>query len=222
VGANSEGAFMSRVRVLLADDHRIVAEGLKRLLRRQFDLIGVVEDGRAMVDAAKRLKPDVIVADITMPYLNGIEALEEIKKGDPSVRVVFLTMHRDVAYVRRALDAGASGFVLKNSAPRELALAVHAAAEGRTFITSSIAGEVLQALKQSSSQAQDPVGALTLRQREILRLLVDGLTAKEIGAKLHISSRTVEEHKYRMMESLGLKSNTELIHFAFKHGIVGP
>ena len=124
VDADPEGGTVSRVRVLLADDHRIVAEGLKSLLVAEFDLIGVVEDGRAMVAAAKALKPDVIVADITMPHLNGIEALEEVKKFDPIVRVIFLTMHRDPAYARHAFEAGAVGFVLKHSAPEELVLAV--------------------------------------------------------------------------------------------------
>jgi DNA-binding NarL/FixJ family response regulator len=211
-----------RVRVLLADDHRMLAEGLKSLLVSEFDLIGMVEDGRAMVDAAKALRPDVIVADITMPHLNGIEALEEVKKFDPDVRVVFLTMHRDVAYARRALEAGAAGFVLKHSAPKELVLAVRAAAQGRTYVTPTLAGEVLQALTQRPSQPQDPVRTLTLRQREILRLLVDGLTAKQIALRLDISHRTVEFHKYRMVELLGLNGSAELIHFAIKHDIVGP
>jgi DNA-binding NarL/FixJ family response regulator len=218
VGANSGGAIVSRVRVLLADDHRILVEGLKSLLIPEFDLIGVVEDGRAMVEAAKALRPDVIVADITMPQLNGIEALEEVRKFDPNVRVIFLTMHRDVAYARRALEAGATGFVPKNSALRELVLAVRAAAQGRTFISPSLAGEI----NQNPLETADPIASLTLRQREILRLLVDGLTAREIGSKLNISARTVEDHKYRMMESLGVKSNAELIHFAIKHGIDGP
>ena len=218
--ADPEGGTVSRVRVLLADDHRIVAEGLKSLLVSEFDLIGVVEDGRAMVAAAKALKPDVIVADITMPHLNGIEALEEVKKFDPIVRVIFLTMHRDAAYARHAFEAGALGFVLKHSAPEELVLAVRAAAHGHTFITPSLAGEVLQALRQGPPEGQDQVATLTLRQREILRLLADGLTAKEIGLELRISARTVEDHKYRMVESLGVRGSAELIHFAIKHGIV--
>ena len=199
----------------------MLAEGLKSLLTSEFDLIGVVEDGRAMVEAAKVLKPDVIVADITMPHLNGIEALEEIRKFDQVVQIVFLTMHRDVAYANRAIEAGALGFVLKHSAPEELVLAVRAAAQGRMFITPDLAGEMLQARKRPP-EAQDPVATLTLRQREILRLLVDGLTTREIGSRLHISARTVEDHKYRMSESLKLKSKAELIHFAIKHGIVGP
>ena len=208
---------MSCVRVLLADDHRILAEGLKSLLVPEFDLIGVVEDGRAMVEAAKALKPDVIVADITMPQLNGIEALEEIRKFDHHARVIFLTMHRDVTYARRALEAGAVGFVPKHSALRELVLAVRAAAQGRIYISPTLAGEM-----QNPSETADPVAVLSLRQREILRLLVDGLTTREIGSKLHISARTVEAHKYRMVESLKVKTNAELIHFAIKHGVVGP
>jgi DNA-binding NarL/FixJ family response regulator len=213
---------VSRVRVLLVDDHRMVAEGLKSLLIVEFDLVGVVEDGRAMVEAAKALKPDVIVADITMPHLNGIEALQEIEKFDPNVRVIFLTMHRDVTYARRALEAGAVGYLLKHSAPEELVLAVRAAAQGRTFIAPALAAQVLQALKHGSAEAQDPIATLTLRQREILRLLVDGLTAKQIAVQLDISSRTVEFHKYRMVELLGLNGSAELIHFAIKHDIVGP
>jgi DNA-binding NarL/FixJ family response regulator len=219
---DTDGCTVSRVRVLLADDHRIVAEGLKSLLVAKFDLVGVVEDGRAMVVAAKALKPDVIVADITMPHLNGIEALEEVKRFDPNVRVVFLTMHRDVAYARHAFEAGAAGFVLKHSAPEELVLAVGAAAQGRTFITPSLAGDVLQALRHGPLESVDQLATLTLRQREILRLVADGLTAKAIGVELHISARTVEDHKYRMVDALGVKSSAELIHFAIKHGIVGP
>jgi DNA-binding NarL/FixJ family response regulator len=213
---------LSRVRVLLADDHRILAEGLRSLLVPEFDLIGVVEDGRAMVEAAKALKPDVIIADISMPQLNGIEALEEVRKFIPNVRVIFLTMHRDVAYARRALEAGAVGFVVKHAALDELVLAVRAAAQGRILVTPALAGEVLRAMKHDPLETADPVASLTLRQREVLRLLVDGLTTKEIGSKLHISARTVEDHKYRMVESLGVKGNAELIHFAIKHGIIGP
>ena len=131
-------------------------------------------------------------------------------------------MHRDAAYARRALHAGAAGFVLKHSAPEELVFAVRAAMQGRTFITPTLASDVLQTLKRNPSQLQDPITTLSLRQREILRLLVDGLTAKQIASRLDISSRTVEFHKYRMLESLGLKGSADLIHFAVQHGMVGP
>ena len=213
---------MNRARVLLADDHLLVAEGLKKILTAEFDLVGVVEDGRELIAAAKTLRPDVIVSDITMPNLNGIEALEELKKIDPGVRVIFLTMHRDVIYARRALEAGAYGFVLKHSAPEELIMGVRAALEGRTFITPILAGEVLDAMRRGPGQVVDQAASLTLRQREILRLLAEGLSAKQMAQKLDISQRTVEFHKYRMMETLGAKSTSDLIHFAIKHGIVEP
>lgn len=209
---------MNRTRVLLADDHRIVAEGLKRLLETEFELVGMVEDGRALVAASKELKPDVIVTDITMPELNGIEAFEELKKNDPGIKVVFLTMHHSVAYARRALDAGAHGYVLKHSASDELILAVRAAAAGKTFVTPAIAGEVFQAMREGDDSG-DPVSKLTLRQREILRLLVDGLSAKVIASHLDISPRTVEFHKYTMIETLGLSTSADLIRFALQNDI---
>ena len=210
---------MTRLRVLLADDHLIVAEALKRLLEPEFELVGVVEDGFALLEAAAKKKPDVIVTDISMPGLNGIEALEELKKRNPDVHVVVLTMHRDVAYARRALDAGALGYVLKHSAPEELVMAVRAAAAGRAFITPAIAGEVLQSVQSGDDAATDPVNKLTLRQREILRLLADGHSAKKIARQLDISPRTVEFHKYSMMDALGVSTSAELIRFALKYHI---
>jgi DNA-binding NarL/FixJ family response regulator len=210
---------MRRARVLLADDHRIVAEGLKSLLEEEYELLAVVEDGRQLVETAKRLRPDVIVADITMPHLNGIDALAQLKLDNPDVRVVFLTMHKDAAYARRALEAGACGYALKHSARAELFLAVRAALEGKMFITPTLAGEVFRDMK-NNTQPADPVAALTPRQREILQLFAEGCSTKEIGSRLDISPRTVEFHKYQLMSSLKLQSSAELIHFAIKNGIV--
>ena len=209
-----------RPRVLLADDHRLVAEGLKSLLSPEFELLEVVEDGRALVAAAKKLRPDVIVADITMPYLNGIDALTQLKKDNPDAKVVLLTMHQDVTYARRALESGASGFVLKHSAPAELIAAIRAALSGQTYITPALAGEVFQAIQHQPQTSSDPAAKLTPRQREILQLLAEGRSAKEIADTLAISPRTVEFHKYQMMETLGLHHSAELVHFAIKHGIV--
>jgi len=209
-----------RPRVLLCDDHLLVAEALKSLLTAEFELVAVVEDGRAMVEAAGRLRPDVIVADVTMPHLNGIDALVQLRQGGNPVPVVFLTMHRDVTFARRALEAGASGFVLKHSAPAELVLAIRAALEGRTYLTPQLAGEVLASMKQGPEEASDPVASLTPRQREVLQLLAEGRSAKEIAASLSISARTVEFHKYQLMETLDLHTNAELVHFAIKHGMV--
>lgn len=209
---------MSRPRVLLADDHRIVSEGLKGLLADDFELVGTVEDGRALVAAAKAVKPDVIVVDITMPHLNGIDAVARLKQDNSDVKVVFLTMHQDSAYARRALDAGAHGFVVKHSATAELVMAIHAALRGQTFITPALTKDVLR----KSEKASNPANAnfLTARQREILRLLAEGRSAKEIALSLAISPRTVEFHKYQLMDTHGLHSNAELIHFAIKHGVV--
>ncbi|MCX6551600.1 MAG: response regulator transcription factor [Acidobacteria bacterium] len=209
-----------RPRVLLCDDHLLVAEALKSLLAPEFDLVGVVEDGRALIAAAATLRPDVIVADITMPHLNGIDALVHLRQGGDRVPVVFLTMHRDVTFARRALEAGASGFVLKHSAPAELVLAIRAALDGRTYLTPQLAGDVLESMKAAPERAGDPVVSLTPRQREVLQLLAEGRSAKEIASSLEISTRTVEFHKYQMMETLGLHTNAELVHFAIKHGLV--
>jgi DNA-binding NarL/FixJ family response regulator len=209
-----------RPRVLLCDDHLLVAEALKTLLSPEFELVGVVEDGRALIEAAGTLRPDVIVADVTMPHLNGIDALVHLRQGGNRVPVVFLTMHRNVTFARRALEAGASGFVLKHSAPAELVLAIRAALEGRTYLTPQLAGEVLESMKQGAERAADPVASLTPRQREVLQLLAEGRSAKEIASRLSISARTVEFHKYQLMETLGFHSNAELIHFAIKHGLV--
>jgi DNA-binding NarL/FixJ family response regulator len=210
---------MRRPRVLLADDHRIVTEGLKSLLEPEFELVGIVEDGRALLDAAKKLRPDVIVADISMPLLNGIDSVRQIKKDHEEIKVVFLTMHPDVTYAVSAFEAGASGYVLKHSAPTELVTAIRSAMNGKTFVTPLLAGEFMQQTKERAGQ-RDESTRLTQRQREILQLLAEGKSAKDIASVLNISSRTVEFHKYRIMKDLGLKSAAELIHYAVRHGIV--
>lgn len=223
VGAPTEGTAAGaprRPRVLLADDHLMVAEALKSLLAADFDLVGVVEDGAAMVEAAHHLRPDVIVADVGMPHLNGIDALVRLRRDGSRVPVVFLTMHRDVTFARRALEAGAAGFVLKHSAPAELVAALRAALAGKTYLTPQLAAEVLASMQQSPKKVSDPVATLTPRQREILQLLAKGLAAKQVAARLGISVRTVEFHKYQTMEILGVHSNAELLHFAIKHGLV--
>jgi DNA-binding NarL/FixJ family response regulator len=210
---------MSRTRVLLADDHRMMAEGLKALLPDEFELVGIVEDGRAMLEAAEKLRPEVIVADIAMPNLNGFEALTRLRRSHPNIKVVFLTMHQNAAYARRAMDAGASGFVVKHSAPEELVLAIHAALKGKFFITPSLTKQVLEQAESASRIEDGGAKSLTARQREILQLLAEGRSAKEIASDLAISARTVEFHKYQMMETNGLRSSAELIHFAIKLGI---
>ena len=210
---------MTLPRVLLADDHRMMAEGLKALLSGQFELVGVVEDGLAMIAAAETLRPDVIVADIAMPLLNGIDALVQLRKSHPEIKVVFLTMHQNAAYARRALHFGASAYVVKHSAPEELVLAIRAALEGKTFMTPSLAKEVFEQAGSRSRDRNSDAKSLTPRQRDILQMLADGRTAKEIANALAISARTVEFHKYQIMQEHELHSSAQLVHFAIKHGI---
>lgn len=211
---------MRKFRVLLADDHKIVLEGLKSLLEPEFDLVGTVEDGSALVKEAERLHPDVIVADISMPLLNGIEAVRQIKKTDDRIKVVFLTMHPDVAYATMAFEAGASGYVLKRSASRELITAINDVMKERTYVTPMIAGELLQSYKKTQPGQDVFNKKLTHRQEEILQLLAEGYPIKEIANILHISPRTVETHKYNMMQELKLKTTADLVKYAIKQGII--
>jgi DNA-binding NarL/FixJ family response regulator len=208
--------MIPRPRVLLADDHRLFAEGLGSLLADEFELVGVVEDGLALVEAALRLRPDLIVADISMPQLNGLDAMEQLRRDLPEVRVVFVTMHADAAYARRAMEAGAMGYVLKQSAATELLQALHAALDGQRYVTPSCADALLRSMQGGAAATALP----TPRQREVLQLLAQGLSVKQIAARLDISARTVEFHKYTLMESIGAKSLAELIRYAARHGIV--
>ncbi len=209
---------MKKYRVLLADDHKIILEGLKNILEQEFELIGTVENGRDLVEKAIKLQPDVIVVDISMPLLNGIEAVRQIKRTNEQIKVIFLTMHLDVSYATMAFEIGASGYVLKNSASRELITAIHEAIKGRIYITPKIAGELMQTLKKSHP-VENVFQKITSRQEEVLKLLVEGHSAKKIADLLFISPRTVETHKYKMMQELNLKTTAELIKFAITHGI---
>jgi DNA-binding NarL/FixJ family response regulator len=209
---------MNRPRLLLADDHRIVVEGLRSILAPEYELVGIVEDGRQLVEAAKRLKPDVIVADIAMPQLNGIDAVGQLRKDGCRAKVVFLTMHKDATYAAKALEVGASGFVLKHSASAELLTAIRAALLGKTYVTT----EVAEGLKRSTSMRTVAVESpsLTPRQREVLQLFAEGRSAKEVAAVLHISTRTAENHKARIMTQLGISTTADLVQYALRHGII--
>ncbi len=212
---------MKRIRILLADDHRIVLDGLRSLLEPEYALVGEVEDGRSLVTVAQQLHPDVIVVDISMPLLNGIEAVRQIKKTDNRVKVIFLTMHPDVTYAIRAFEAGASGYVLKHSASSELITAIQEAVKGKTYVTPMIAGELMQAYQGGAHRHPDQASQLTQRQREVLQLLAEGCSAKEIGTIMNISPRTVEFHKYNLMSKLNLKNSSALVQYAIQHGITG-
>jgi DNA-binding NarL/FixJ family response regulator len=211
---------MSKPRILIADDHQILAEGLRGLLEPEFEVVAVVADGRELVAAAKKHVPDIIIADITMPALNGIEAAVHLRDLGVKAKVVFLTMHRDVAYARRAMEAGAAGFVLKHSVASELVTSVREALRGQTYVTPMIAGELLQSYREGASGLQGSVRCLTSRQREVLQLFAEGRSTKEVAAALNISIRTAEAHKARILEVLGLRSTAELVQYAIRTGMI--
>jgi DNA-binding NarL/FixJ family response regulator len=204
-----------RTKVLLADDHAIVAEGLATLLKDHFDLLETVGDGSALIDAARKLRPDVIVTDIAMPVLSGLEALRRLKATRNEAKVIFLTMHADAQLATEAFRAGASGYVLKQSAGEELIAAIQEVLKGRTYLTPLITKNVIANL----TEATPPTVKLTPRQREVLRLIADGRRMKEIGAILELSTRTVESHKYEMMRALGVQSTAELVRYAIQIGL---
>jgi len=207
---------MKKKRILLADDHKIITESLKNILEPAYEVVGMVADGYMLVEEAARLLPDVIIADISMPKLNGLEAVRQIKKEGGGAKIIFLTMHPDVTYASKAFDAGALGYVLKHSAHTELLQAVEQALLGKKFITERIVKE----LENVTHSRQDPIRKLSQRQREVLQLLAEGKSAKEVASTLCISPRTVEFHKYRIMEELGLSSSAELVQYSIKHGII--
>lgn len=211
---------MTKIRVLIADDHQILAQGIRSLLEPEFEVVGMAADGSELVSSAISLRPDVIVTDISMPSLNGIDAAIKIRDAGVTAKVIFLTMHRDVAYARRALDAGAVGFLLKHSVSAELVNAIQEAVRGQTYITPMIAGELMQSYRDHDSAANDASTCLTPRQREVLQLIAEGCSAKEIALKLKISVRTAEAHKSRILDILELRGTAELVQYAIRCGII--
>jgi DNA-binding NarL/FixJ family response regulator len=210
---------MKRPRVLLADDHRVVAEGLRGLLEPHFDVVGIVSDGRELLTAAKKLDPDVVLLDISMPSLNGIDAACQMRNLNLRAKVIFLTMHREVTYAARCLEAGASGFVLKHSATSELVTAMDEALKGGTYITPQVAGDLVHSLQRGVPAGDEALSRLTPRQREILQLVAEGHSNKQIAAALGISRRTAEFHRARLMEALGVQTTAELIQYALRTGL---
>lgn len=211
-----------RPRILLADDHTLVLEGIHKILQDEFDVIEMVEDGRALVEAAQRLEPDVIVLDISMPMLNGLEAARQIKKLMPNSKLIFLTMHADPTYATEAFQAGASGYLLKRSAASELTQAIHAVLRNQYYVTPIIAKDLLSPLVQTSPQSPPKGLTLTPRQREVLQLVAEGKSTKEIATILNISVKTVEFHKSHIMKQLDLHTTAELTKYAISHGLVSP
>lgn len=211
---------MRKPRILLADDHKIVLEGLRSLLADEFELIGTAANGLELIQKCQLLHPDVIVADVSMPLLNGIDAVRKLREAGNLPKIVFLSMHPDASYATRALDAGAFGYVLKHAASDELIQAIHDALAGKIYISPSLRSPALgELLRSGTSHAKSTID-LTQRQRDVIQLLAEGKSAKEIGAILEISPRTVETHKYKMMDDLGVKSTAELVQYAIRHGLI--
>jgi DNA-binding NarL/FixJ family response regulator len=210
---------MIRPRVLLADDHRFLREAFSQLLEPNCEVVGAVADGRAMIAAAKELRPEVVVLDIAMPLLNGLDAARQLKCLMPAVKVIFLTVSEDPDLAAEAFRAGASGFLLKNSAASELFQAIQEVLQGRCYVTPQATEGLVGAFLDGPAPEKKP-GELSPRQREVLQLLAEGHAMKEISRILKITPRTVAFHKYSMMEQLGITSSAELVQFAVKQHLV--
>jgi len=206
-----------RPRVFLADDHTLLLEAFSTLLQPRFDVVGTATDGRQMLAEVKKLKPDVVVLDINMPNLNGFDAGERLKKMCPDIKLLFLTVNEDPDLVTEAFRIGANGYLLKNSASSELFQAIDEVLAGHNYVTPGIARDMISSFIKNPG-GQRAGSKLTLRQREVLQLIAEGKTMKEIAAVLNITPRTVAFHKYQMMEDLDIKTNSELIQFAVKNG----
>ena len=212
---------MNRPRILLADDHVLVAQALAHLLQREFEVVATVSDGRALLVAAGELLPDVVVVDIGMPLLNGLDAAEQLKVLHPAIKVIFLTQNREPRFAVEAFRRHASGYLLKDSAASELTTAIREALRGRSYVSPSIAREMVDEASRPGAD-QITLRGLSAREREVLQLLAEGKSMKEVGALLDISPRTVEFHKYRIMDLLHVKTNAELVQQAIKLGLIAP
>lgn len=209
---------MATPRVLLADDHTLILGALEKLLAGECEVVGQVSDGRALLTATERLKPDIVILDISMPLLNGLEAGRQIKHRFREVKLIFVTMNEDADLAAEAFRSGASGYLLKRSAASELTTAMREVMLGHTYITPLVAAGLMGSLLNSSEH--QPGATLTPRQREVLQLLAEGHSMKQVASVLNLTPRTVAFHKYRMMEQLKVKSTAELIQYAVKHHIV--
>jgi len=210
---------VKRPRVLLADDHRLLREAFVKLLEPDCDVVGAVTDGRALLEAAPKLRPDVVVVDIAMPLLNGLDAARQLKRLMPAVKVIFLTVNEDPELAAEAFRAGGSAFLLKNSAASELLQAIADVIQGRSYVTPLATRDMVDNLLRQPESGKG-TRELSLRQREVLQLLAEGRTMKEVAGILKITPRTVAFHKYSMMQELGIKSSAELVQFAIKKRIV--
>lgn len=211
---------MSRFHILIADDHVLIQEGLKRMLEPQYEVVEAVSDGKALVDAALRLKPDLIILDVSMPLMGGIEAARQVRKHLPRTKLLFLTVHANPAYLQEALSVGATGYILKSSTRQEILDAVKAALAGQRYISHGIVAEDFDLSKWQEGKPARSRPALTARERQVLKLLAEGRTAKEVAAALNVSHKTVEFHRNNVKAKLGLHKTMELIKRAIDEGFI--
>lgn len=209
---------MNKPKILLADDHTLVAEAFKRLLEPEFDVVGTVADGRALLRTAPELQPDVVLVDLSMPLLNGLDAGKQLKQLSPGIKIIVVTMNEDPDIAADTMDKWASGYLLKKSAGSELLKAVRDVLRGGRYVTPALNSPAVP--RTPGDSRSDSTRALTPRQREVLQLLAEGHTMKEAAAILDVATRTVAFHKYRIMQEFGLQNNSELLRFAMKHGLV--
>jgi two-component system response regulator NreC len=215
---------MSKIRVLLAEDHTIVRKGLRSLLDDEggIEVVGEAEDGQQAIELVQRLLPDVVLMDITMPVLNGLEATRQIKKLFPQVKVVVLTVHSTEEYIFQILRAGASGYVVKQAAVSELVQAIQTVCRGDSFLSPSISRQVVEEYGRRAEAMEDKYNKLTDREREVLQLITEGRSNREMATLLRISVKTVEAHRSRLMDKLGIHSTAELTRYALRKGIINP
>ena len=211
-------------RVIIADDHGIVREGLRRLLESEMGLEVCAEasDGREVLEQTERHEPDVVVLDITMPRLGGLETLERLRARHPKIKVILLSVHSDPPFIQSAIALGADAYVLKNGRAAEIVTAVRAVTKGGSYFSPAVAREIVEQLRSPGGGPAEPFTLLSTREREVLHLIAEGLSAKEIAADLKISTKTVEAHRTSLMRKVGVRKATELVRYALRHGLIEP
>lgn len=212
------------ISTVVADDHGIVREGLRRLLESESDIkvVGEALDGREVLELVARAKPDVVVLDITMPKLGGLETLERLRSDYPDTKVILLSVHSDPPFIRSAIALGADGYVLKNGRASEIVTAIREVMKGGSFFSPAVAREIVEQLRAPTPDSKDPFSILSNREREVLHLIAEGRSAKEVAVELSLSTKTVEAHRTSLMRKLGIRKATELVRYALRHGLIEP
>lgn len=212
------------VTIMVADDHGIVREGLRRLLEAEpdFSVVAEASNGREVLEALSRSNPDVVVLDITMPRLGGLETLERLRSDHPGTKVVLLSVHSDPPFVQSAIALGADGYVLKNGRAAEIVTAIRAVLQGGSYFSPAVAREIVEQLRTPRPDGDEPFALLSMREREVLHLIAEGLSAKEVAVELCVGTKTVEAHRSSLMRKLGVRKATELVRYALRHGLIEP